>query len=630
MKTHLTENLKTYGTENWGQGYFDVSDEGNLTVCADNHRSVEILRIIEDLQRRGMTCPIVLRFPQILAAQVRKLNECFRNSIAEFGYTKTYRGVYPIKVNQRKEVVEEILRAGHRYGFGLEVGSKPELMGALSLEQPPESLLILNGIKDESYISYAYLAAAMGRNVVVVCESLHELYHLTRARKKGGPMPAIGFRVRLNARGSGKWQESGGATAKFGLSAAELLEAIAILTRDGMIGNFKLLHFHIGSQITEIKRLKTAIKEAARVYAKVCRMGVSVEYLNVGGGLGVDYDGSKTSSDSSMNYTMQEYTNDVVYTIKDVCENESVPEPNIITESGRAITAYHSMVITNVVRVVDVAPDLNGVKVTDDEPQVVNELFHIYKNVGPKNYREFFHDANEHRDELFNLFNLGFLSLEDRAKGEQLYWNSCKKILKYAKAARYFAEEFEQLEKLLATKYVLNFSVFQSIPDFWAVGTLFPIMPVHRLNEMPLINATLADITCDSDGKVDQFVDLRDIKDFLELHTFHPEQPYYLTIMMTGAYQDIIGDYHNLFGMANEAHVIVDDNGKYHFSQVIGGDETGEVLGYYRYPMKELTEGFEKNLMVLVRKGNMDAAAVKKLTDRFKQDLGKYPYMTSG
>jgi arginine decarboxylase len=629
MKTsHLTENLKTYGIENWGAGYFEVSDEGNLVVCPDNHRTIEVMRIVEDLARRGITSPVVLRFPQILAAQVRKLNECFRNSITEFGYSKSYRGVYPIKVNQRKEVVEEILKAGQRYGFGIEVGSKPELMGALSLEQPPDSLLVLNGIKDETYIAYAYLAAAMGRNVVVVCESLHELFHLVRLRKKDQPMPHIGFRVRLNARGSGKWQESGGATAKFGLSAAELLEAITVLTRDGLVGQMKLLHFHIGSQITEIRRLKTAIKEAARVYAKVRRMGVEVEYLNVGGGLGVDYDGSKTSSDSSMNYSMQEYSNDVVYTIKDVCENENVPEPTIVTESGRAITAYHSLVISNVVRVIEVGREVNGMKVTDDDPQVVNELYHIYKNVSPKNYREFFHDANELRDQLFTLFNLGYLSLEDRARGETLYWNSCKRVLKYAKAARYFAEEFEQLEKLLAVKYVCNFSVFQSIPDFWAVGTLFPIMPIHRLNELPTVNANLADITCDSDGKVDQFVDLKDIKDFLELHPFHPEQPYYLAIMMTGAYQDIIGDYHNLFGMANEALVIVDENGKYHFQQVIGGDQTGEVLGYYRYPPKELLEGFEKNLMIRVRQGGMDAAAAKKMVDRYKQDLVRYPYLT--
>lgn len=628
MKTHLIDNLKTYGIENWGQGYFDVSDEGNLTVCPDNHRSVDVVRIVEDLARRGINCPIILRFPQILTTQVRKLNECFRNSIAEYGYSRAYRGVYPIKVNQRKEVVEEILRAGHRYHFGLEVGSKPELLGALSLEQPPESLLVLNGIKDEMYVSYAYLAAAMGRNVVIVCESLPELFQVTRQRKKDAPMPALGVRVRLHARGSGKWQESGGTGAKFGVSAAELLEGIAMLTKEGLAGSLKMLHFHIGSQITEIKRLKTAIKEAARVYAKVRRMGVEVEYLNVGGGLGVDYDGSKTSSDSSMNYTMQEYTNDVVYTIKDVCENESVPEPNIVTESGRALTAYHSMVVSNVVRAIDVCREPNGIKVTDDDPQVVNDLFHIYKNVGPKNYREFYHDANELRDELYNLFNLGYISLEDRARGEQLYWGGCKKVLKYAKSARYFAEEFEELQKLLATKYVVNFSVFQSMPDFWAVGTLFPIMPAHRLNELPTVNTTLVDITCDSDGKVDQFVDLKDIKDFLELHTLHPEQPYYLAMMMTGAYQDIIGDYHNLLGMVNEALVIVEENGAYHFQQVIGGDQMGEVLGYYRYPPKDLLEGFERNLLYLVRQGAMDQAATKKLLDRYKQDLGKYPYLT--
>lgn len=628
MKTHLTENLKTYGIENWGAGYFDVSDEGNLIVCPDNHRTVDVMRIVEDLQKRGISCPLVLRFPQILAAQVRKLNECFKNSIQEFGYSRAYRGVYPIKVNQRKEVVEEILKTGHRYGYGIEVGSKPELMGALALEQPSDSLLVLNGIKDESYLSYGFVAAGMGRNVVVVCESLHELYQMIRLQKKEKSTPGIGFRVRLNARGSGKWQESGGATAKFGLSASELLEAIDILTREKMAGAFKLLHFHIGSQITEIKRLKTAIKEAARVYAKVKRMGLNVEYLNVGGGLGVDYDGSKTSSDSSMNYTMQEYTNDVVYTIKDVCENESVPEPNIVTESGRAITAYHSMVVTNVVRSIDVGRDVNGLKITDADPQVVNELFHIFKNVGPKNYREFFHDANENRDELFTLFNLGYISLEDRAHGEQLYWSACRKMLKFAKAARYVSEEFEQLEKLLSTKYVCNFSVFQSIPDFWAVGNLFPVMPIHRLNELPTVNCTLADITCDSDGKVDQFVDLKDIKDFLELHPFHPEQPYYLTIMMTGAYQDIIGDYHNLFGMANEALVIVDENGGYHFQQVIGGDQTGEVLGYYRYPPKELLDGFENNLMIQVRRGVLEVAEVKKSIERYKADLGKYPYLT--
>jgi arginine decarboxylase len=432
-KYGIEDVMNLYGIDSWGGGYFRVSEEGHLIVTptGDESRSIELLKEVEDLARKGVTTPLLLRFPQLLEMQVKALCNSFRRAISEYGYSREYKPVFPIKVNQHRFVVTELMEAGWKYNLGIEVGSKPELLGALALDTPPESLLICNGFKDMAYLSNAILAQKIGKNVIVVVEKPYELEHLIQIVKDRGVKPSIGFRVRLHAKGSGKWEKSGGVTSKFGLSTSQLLEGIQELKRARLLDCLKMFHFHIGSQITEIRRLKNAIKEAARVYAKARKMGVAIEYLNVGGGLGVDYDGSRTSSDASVNYTVQEYANDVVYTIKDVCENENVPEPDIVSESGRAMTAYHSVLIVDV-RAEISARTVQKLKPSGKDPQVIGDLFFILKAMTVKNYREYYHDALEHRDEMFSLFNLGLLSLEERAKGEACFWEIAAKAVRHA------------------------------------------------------------------------------------------------------------------------------------------------------------------------------------------------------
>ncbi|HEY6045983.1 MAG TPA: biosynthetic arginine decarboxylase, partial [Pyrinomonadaceae bacterium] len=536
--------------------------------------------------------------------------------------------VYPMKVNQQRAVVEEYLREGSRYDFGLEAGSKAELYAALALEQTPDSLLVLNGFKDEEFIQMAFAGAKSGKRVVIVVEKLSELDHILRiAEHHKGNAPIIGMRVKLYSKGSGRWEKSGGEAAKFGLTTTELLEVINRLKEAGRVDMLRLLHFHIGSQLTDIKRIKNAMKEAARVYAKVYQMKVPVELLDVGGGMAVDYDGSKTAFDSSANYNAQEFANDVIYTIKQVCDDENVPNPTIIQESGRFLSAYHAILVTNVLEEIEtVVEDITPIEIEEDDPQVVIELGDLRATITIKNYREYYHDALEHREELFTLFNLGLISLEDRAKGEVLFWDVCERADRYAQQSKYVPEEFGDLRKLLCAKYLANFSVFKSVPDHWALDQLFPIVPIQMLNKPPTEFATLCDITCDSDGVVDKFVDLHDVKQTLELHKLDPNEPYYLAFMLVGAYQEVMGNNHNLFGTPNEAQIHIDEEG-YLIKKVIRGTTVGEAVGRARYERGMLHDGFRRQVNQRIKDGEMTEAEGAELVTFYESRFDAYTYI---
>ena len=632
MTTAIEQTVETYGIENWGAGYFDVNRKGNLVVrpAEGDARSADLKEIIEDLAGRGITTPVLLRFPQLVSAQVRKLQRAFSKSIREYDYQGAHMCVYPMKVNQQRAVVEEYLREGSRYDFGLEAGSKAELYAALALEQTPDSLLVLNGFKDEEFIEMAFAGAKAGKRVVIVVEKLSELDHILRiADQTEGAMPIIGMRVKLYSKGSGRWEKSGGEAAKFGLTTTELLEVINRLKEADRIDMLRLLHFHIGSQLTDIKRIKNAMKEAARVYAKVHQMKVPIELLDVGGGMAVDYDGSKTAFDSSANYNSQEFANDVIYTIKQVCDDENVPHPTIIQESGRFLSAYHAILVTNVLEEIEtVVEDITPIEIDDDDPQVVIELGDLRESITIKNYREYYHDALEHREELFTLFNLGLISLEDRAKGEVLFWDVCESANRYAQQAKYIPEEFGELRRLLCAKYLANFSVFKSLPDHWALDQLFPIVPIQKLNKPPTEFATLCDITCDSDGVVDKFVDLHDVKQVLELHKIDPDEPYYVAFMLVGAYQEVMGNNHNLFGTPNEAQIHIDEDG-YLIKKVIRGTTVGEAVGRARYERGLLHDGFRRQVAQRIKNDELTEAEGAELVNFYEARFDAYTYITS-
>jgi arginine decarboxylase len=632
LTTAIEQTVETYGIENWGAGYFDVNRKGNLVVrpADGDARSADLKEIIEDLAGRGITTPVLLRFPQLVSAQVRKLQRAFSKSIREYEYQGAHMCVYPMKVNQQRAVVEEYLREGSRYDFGLEAGSKAELYAALALEQTPDSLLVLNGFKDEEFIEMAFAGAKAGKRVVIVVEKLSELDHILRiADQTEGAMPIIGMRVKLYSKGSGRWEKSGGEAAKFGLTTTELLEVINRLKEADRVDMLRLLHFHIGSQLTDIKRIKNAMKEAARVYAKVHQMKVPIELLDVGGGMAVDYDGSKTAFDSSANYNSQEFANDVIYTIKQVCDDENVPHPTIIQESGRFLSAYHAILVTNVLEEIEtVVEDITPIEIDDDDPQVVIELGDLRESITIKNYREYYHDALEHREELFTLFNLGLISLEDRAKGEVLFWDVCESANKYAQQAKYIPEEFGELRRLLCAKYLANFSVFKSLPDHWALDQLFPIVPIQKLNKPPTEFATLCDITCDSDGVVDKFVDLHDVKQVLELHKIDPDEPYYVAFLLVGAYQEVMGNNHNLFGTPNEAQIHIDEDG-YLIKKVIRGTTVGEAVGRARYERGLLHDGFRRQVTQRIKNDELTEAEGAELVNFYEARFDAYTYITS-
>ena len=627
----VSDSLKMYNIENWGDQYFSINPAGNVTVHPRRGEGpgIDLMSVIEEVKANNLGLPVLIRFQDILRHRVIALNEAFRKSIAEFGYKGIYQGVYPIKVNQMAEVVEEIVDAGRAYDFGLEAGSKAELAAVIPMALSPHSLVLCNGYKDYDFIKTAMMGLKMGKRVIVIIEKLSELYQVITVAKELGVTPLIGMRTKLYSKGSGKWESSGGEFAKFGLTTPELIHAVHVLRQEGLQDSFKLLHFHIGSQITNIKTIKNAVKEGTRIYAKLRKMGINVEFLDCGGGLGVDYDGSRTSFESSINYSLQEYVTDVVYSIKEVCEAEEVPEPNIVTESGRALVAHHSVLLVNVFGSIEVGATPMGLEETADEDDVVKEMRYLSQNLTAKNLLEHFHDALQRKEEALSMFKLGFLSLEDKAKVEHLFWNICKVIHKNSQGLKYVPDEVEALSKHLADQYLCNFSIFQSMPDHWAIQHLFPIVPIHRHDEEPVRNATLVDITCDSDGKVNKFIDLRDIKDTLPLHQLRANEPYYLGFFLMGAYQDIMGDLHNLFGRVNEVHVFLDETepGGYYVEEVIKGADIGGVLSWIQYSSTDLAKRVKEQIDARVREGHIKPKEGVDLQNFFEGVLHGYTYV---
>lgn len=588
--------LENYGIDNWGAGYFGVNSQGNVLVYEDkdSQKSVELIEVVKAATEKGCRLPIVVRFPQILESRLHELAQAFKRAINEFEYRNQYQGVFPLKVNPRAEVIEEIMNAGSAYKFGLEVGSKAELCIAVTQDLSPQALLVCNGHKDEIFLKLALFASKVGMRTIIVIENPDEVSLIAELSEKYGIAPELGVRVKLYSRGSGRWEKSGGEDAKFGMTTAQLLWTIKFLKSRRLLKNLKMLHFHIGSQITQIKRIKTAMREAARVYAKAKRLAPSLSILNVGGGLGVDYDGSQSASISSANYTIQEYANDVVYTVKEVCDSENVKHPLLITESGRVIAAFHSVLVMPLLKQINannIPKDIVKLKPKKSDPDTLKELFEIARTINVKNYREYLRDAIERREDLFNLFDLGFLTLEERAKGEILFGKICEKTKNFITTFKDLPEEYNLLMKRLASHYIFNFSVFQSLPDIWALEQLFPIMPIHKLNEAPVHHGVIADITCDSDGVISQFVHPHARKDFLELHDVNDE-PYLLGVFLVGAYQDVIGDYHNLFGAVDEVVVEITADREFKIKQIVEGDRVQKAVEAVHYDPNRLAEKF--------------------------------------
>jgi len=636
LSSILEQTVETYGIDNWGADYFGVNKKGNLVVYAPENENLtaDVKEIIDDLQKRGISTPVLLRFPQLLVGQIRRLQTAFKKSIKEFEYEGGHLCVYPMKVNQNRAVIEEYLREGSRFNFGLEAGSKAELYAALGLEQAKDSLLVLNGFKDRDFIQLAFAGAGAGKNVVIVIEKMSELQHTlslvneVTAENPDAALPMVGVRVKLYSKGSGKWEKSGGEAAKFGLTTTEILEVIRQLQEAGRIDMLKLLHFHIGSQLTDIKRIKNAMKEAARTYAKIHQMGIPIEYLDVGGGMAVDYDGSRTSFESSANYNAREFANDVIYVIKTVCDDENVPHPTIIQESGRYLSAYHAILVTNIQDEIEtVVQDLTPMEITVNDPQVVRELADLRATINGKNYREYYHDSLEHREELFTMFNLGLITLEDKGKGEVLFWDVCERADEFAQQKKYVSEEFDDLRGLLCAKYLANFSVFRSMPDNWALEQLFPIIPIHKLNKKPTEYATLCDITCDSDGIVDKFVDLHDIKPVLELHKLVKDEPYYLAMMLVGAYQEVMGNNHNLFGVPHEAHIFIGEDGHI-IKKVIYGATLADSISSVRFDAEQLHDHFRRAIMKRIKDGQLSTKVGNQLIEFYQDQADSYTYLT--
>lgn len=633
MKTWgVSDSLKLYNIENWGEQYISINPSGHLTVHPRKGEGpgIDLMAVLEEIKSQGLSMPVLIRFQDILRHRVVTLNEAFRKVIAEFSYKGRYQGVYPIKVNQMREVVEEIIDAGRAYDYGLEAGSKAELVAVIAMSLSPNALILCNGYKDYSFIKTALMGVKMGKRVIIIIEKLSELHQVIQVARELNVTPMIGMRSKLYSKGSGKWESSGGEFAKFGLTTPELLHAVQVLRQEGLQDSFKLLHFHIGSQITAIKTIKDAVKEGTRIYAKLRKMGLSgLEYMDVGGGLGVDYDGSRTAFDSSINYSLHEYVTDVVYSIQEICQAEEVPEPNIVSESGRAVVAHHSVLIANVFGSIEVGATPVALDETPDEDDVVKEMRYLSQHLTAKNILEHFHDAVQRKEEALSMFKLGFLSLEDKAKVEHLFWQICKTIHKNSAGIRYVPDEVEALNKHLADQYLVNFSIFQSMPDHWAIQQLFPILPLHRHDEEPARSATLVDITCDSDGKVCKFIDLRDIKDTLPLHNLKPNDPYYLGFFLMGAYQDIMGDLHNLFGRVNEVHVFLDETepGGYYIEEVIKGNNIAGVLSWIQYSATDLEKRMKEQIDARVREGAIKPREGVELQNFYEEVLHGYTYV---
>ncbi|HUS06944.1 MAG TPA: biosynthetic arginine decarboxylase [Bryobacteraceae bacterium] len=622
-----TDANELYDVASWSKGYFSVGENGHLWVHPDKdpQRRMDLKKLVDTLVLRGIAPPILLRFGEILKHRLGEIHGAFQNAIAEHGYKGQYCCVFPIKVNQQRQVVEEVFEYGKLYKFGLEAGSKPELLAVMAIADN-ETPIICNGFKDDEYIELAMMGKKIGRQITPVVEKYTELDLIIRHAARLGVKPTIGIRIKLASRGSGRWKSSGGYRSKFGLTVSEALKALEHLKAAGMADCLELLHFHLGSQITNIRQVKGAVSEAIRIYVELKRAGAGLKYMDVGGGLGIDYDGSQTDFESSVNYTLQEYANDVVYHIQNVCDEAEVPHPTIITESGRAVAAYHSVLIFNVLGVSGFGEPDMVLELPEDAEQPLIDLQETFRSLSNKNLLESFHDAQQALDSALNLFSLGYLPLTQRSLAENFYWAICRRVQRMAKELDFFPEELEGLEGMLSDTYFCNFSLFQSMPDSWAVKQLFPIMPIHRLAEQPSRHAVLGDISCDSDGKVDQFIDRRDVKKTLALHSLDG-QAYYLGAFLVGAYQEILGDLHNLFGDTNAVHVSLGDDGEIHLDAVIRGDTVAEVLDYVQFNAKHLLEQFRKDVEGALRDGKVGYEESGRLLRFYEEGLHGYTYL---
>ncbi len=633
--------LSHYNIPGWGAGFYSVNARGHLCLHplgpvggngSGPGPTIDLMDIVEDIQERKLGFPCVVRFQDVLRARVKALNEIFLGAMRESGYEGKYYGAYPIKVNQMREVVEEVLDAGAPYHYGLEAGSKGELLVVLALNQDPEALTVCNGYKDEEFMRLALLGRKLGRKVVVVIEKLSELPALLALADEMQVSPLIGLRSKLTTKGTGKWESSGGDFAKFGLTAPELIEAVRLLKAAGKEGSAILFHFHLGSQVTDIRTIKDAVNEGARIYAKLRKMGLPIEYFDVGGGLGVDYIGSRTQDVSSMNYTAEEYAADVVEKVMQICAEEEVPHPHLVSESGRAVTAHHAMVVMNVFGEIVIG---SGAGTLSDTPEVrdsdiVRQMREIVESLTPKNMRETYHDAVAKKEEVLSAFKLGLVGLEERAEVESLFWQLCRGLVAINKRRKRVPQDTRELGDRLADQYMCNFSLFQSAPDAWAFGQLFPIVPIHRLDEAPTRDSTIVDITCDSDGKIDRFIEDDAVDETLSLHPLRPGEPYFLGLFMTGAYQDIMGDMHNLFGRVNEVHVYADDDDPedYYLETVIPGDTVDKVLARLQYEPPDLGKRIKAALDTRVREGSLKPKEGVALSEFYETVMRGYTYLS--
>ena len=627
-KWTIEDSQELYNISGWGTSYFGINGKGDVyvTPCKDNTQ-IDLRDVMDELALRDVTPPVLLRFPDILDNRIEKTSSCFEKARKEYGFKAENFIIYPIKVNQMQPVVEEIISHGRKFNLGLEAGSKPELHAVIAVQCQSDSLIVCNGYKDQSYIELALLAQKMGKRIFIVVEKLNEIDLIARAAKKLNVKPNLGIRIKLASSGSGKWAESGGDASKFGLTSSELLQALETLDEKGLHDCLHLIHFHIGSQITKIRRIQTALNEAAQYYVNLRRMGYGVDFVDCGGGLGVDYDGTRSSnSESSVNYSIQEYVNDCVYTFVDAADKNGIPHPNIITESGRSLSAHHSVLVIDVLETASLPEMSEEFEAKETDHQLVKDLYDIWDNLDSRNMLEDWHDAEQIREEALELFSHGMVDLKTRAEIEAMYWSVCHEINSLAKNMKHVPDELRNMDKLLADKYFCNFSLFQSLPDSWAIDQLFPVMPIQRLNERPARNATLQDITCDSDGKMSNFVSMVRTSHVLPVHPLKKGEPYYLGVFLVGAYQEILGDMHNLFGDTNAVHISVKDGG-YHIDQIFDGETVEEVLEYVQYNPKKLVRQLEIWVTKSVKQGKISLEEGKEFLSNYRSGLYGYTYL---
>ena len=627
-KWRIEDSEELYNITGWGTSYFSINDAGHVVVTPRRDGvTVDLKELVDELQLRDVASPMLLRFPDILDNRIEKMSSCFKQAAEEYGYKAENFIIYPIKVNQMRPVVEEIISHGKKFNLGLEAGSKPELHAVIAVNTDSDSLIVCNGYKDESYIELALLAQKMGKRIFLVVEKMNELKLIAKMAKQLNVQPNIGIRIKLASSGSGKWEESGGDASKFGLTSSELLEALDFMESKGLKDCLKLIHFHIGSQVTKIRRIKTALREASQFYVQLHSMGFNVEFVDIGGGLGVDYDGTRSSnSEGSVNYSIQEYVNDSISTLVDVSDKNGIPHPNIITESGRALTAHHSVLIFEVLETATLPEWDDEEEIAPDAHELVQELYSIWDSLNQNKMLEVWHDAQQIREEALDLFSHGIVDLKTRAQIERLYWSITREINQIAGGLKHAPDEFRGLSKLLADKYFCNFSLFQSLPDSWAIDQIFPIMPIQRLDEKPERSATLQDITCDSDGKIANFISTRNVAHYLPVHSLKKTEPYYLAVFLVGAYQEILGDMHNLFGDTNAVHVSVNEKG-YNIEQIIDGETVAEVLDYVQYNPKKLVRTLETWVTKSVKEGKISLEEGKEFLSNYRSGLYGYTYL---